>query len=81
MTNSVTSNKLVCESSALIDLPQSSVSANIVKWKHAEATTAQPQSGGQHKPINGAVECSLTTSLTTESLEGTGALYIGSSIQ
>ena len=42
------SNKSVCQISALIELPWSTVSAVIVKWKRLEATVAQPRSG---KPL------------------------------
>ena len=43
------SNKSVCKISALLELPQSTVSAVIVKWKHLVARTAQPRSGRPHK--------------------------------
>ena len=43
------SNKSVREISALLELPQSTVSAVIVKWKRLGATTAQPQSSRLHK--------------------------------
>uniref|UniRef100_A0A0E9W1E0 Uncharacterized protein n=1 Tax=Anguilla anguilla TaxID=7936 RepID=A0A0E9W1E0_ANGAN len=36
------SNKSVCQISALLELPQLTVCAVIVKWKHIGATTAQP---------------------------------------
>ena len=39
------SNKSVPQISALLELPQSTLSAVIVKWKHLGATTAQPRSG------------------------------------
>ena len=34
---------------ALLELPRSTVSAVIVKWKHLGATTSQQQSGRPHK--------------------------------
>jgi transposase len=37
--------------SALLELPRSTVSAVIVKWKRLGATKAQPQSGRPHKFI------------------------------
>jgi transposase len=43
------SNKSVSPILALLDQPQSNVSAVIVKWKHLGATTAQPRSGKPHK--------------------------------
>ena len=43
------SNKSVHQTSALQELPQSTVSAVIVKWKHLGTTTAQPRSGRPHK--------------------------------
>jgi transposase len=43
------SNKSVCQISALLELPQSTISVVIVKWKHLGATTAQPRSDRQHK--------------------------------
>ena len=42
------SKKSVYQMSALLELPQSTVSAVIVKWKHLGATTAQPRSGRPH---------------------------------
>uniref|UniRef100_A0A4W5JJR8 Protein phosphatase 1 regulatory subunit 16A n=1 Tax=Hucho hucho TaxID=62062 RepID=A0A4W5JJR8_9TELE len=42
-------NKSVRQMSALLELPQSTVSVVIVKWKHLEATTAQLRSGRPHK--------------------------------
>jgi transposase len=38
----------VHEISALVELPRSTVSAVIVKWKCPGATTAQPRSGRAH---------------------------------
>ena len=38
------SNKSVCQISALLEVPRSTVSADIVKRKHLGETTAQPQS-------------------------------------
>ena len=43
------SNKSVHQISALIEMPRSTVSAVIVKWKGLGATTAQQQSGRPHK--------------------------------
>jgi hypothetical protein len=43
------SNQSVCKISALLELPLSTVSAIIVKWKLLGATTAQLQSGWPHK--------------------------------
>ena len=43
------SNKSVHQISALLELPRSTVSAVIVKWKRLGATTAQPRSGRPHK--------------------------------
>ena len=43
------SNKSVHQISVLLDLPRSTVSAVIVKWKRRGATTAQPRSGRPHK--------------------------------
>jgi transposase len=43
------SNKSVRQISVLLELPQSTVTAVIVKWKHLGATTAQPWSGMPHK--------------------------------
>ncbi|XP_064876722.1 protein RCC2 homolog [Oncorhynchus nerka] len=43
------SNKSVRQISALLELPRSTVSAVIVKWKRLGATTAQPRSGRPHK--------------------------------
>ena len=43
------SNKSVCKISALLQLPWSTVSAVIVKWKCLVATTAQPPWGKPHK--------------------------------
>ncbi|XP_053574543.1 uncharacterized protein LOC128663958 [Bombina bombina] len=42
-------NKSVREISVLLDLPRSTVSAIIVKWKRVGATTAQPRSGRPRK--------------------------------
>uniref|UniRef100_A0A8C7CV03 Unconventional myosin-IXAa-like n=1 Tax=Oncorhynchus kisutch TaxID=8019 RepID=A0A8C7CV03_ONCKI len=42
-------NKSVHHISALLELPQATVSAVIVKWKRLGATTAQPRSGRPHK--------------------------------
>ena len=42
-------NKSVRQISALLELPWSTVSAVIVKWKRLGATTAQLQSGRRHK--------------------------------
>ena len=42
------SNKSVRQMSALLELPRSSVSAVIVKWKCLGATTAHSQSGRPH---------------------------------
>ena len=42
-------HKSVHAISALLDLPQTTVSDIIVKWKRLEATTAQPRSGGPRK--------------------------------
>ena len=42
-------NKSVHQISALLELPWSTVSAVIVKWKRLGATIAQPQSGSPHK--------------------------------
>jgi transposase len=39
----------VCKISALLELPQSTVSAVFVKWKRLGATTAQLRSGRPHK--------------------------------
>ena len=36
------STKSVCQISALLELPMSTVSVVVVKWKHLGATTAQP---------------------------------------
>ncbi|KAJ8259468.1 hypothetical protein GJAV_G00169650 [Gymnothorax javanicus] len=43
------SNKSVRQISALLELPRSTVSSVIVKWKHLGATTVQPRSGRPHK--------------------------------
>ena len=43
------SNKSVHHISALLELPQSTVSAVIMKWKRLGATTAQPRSGRPYK--------------------------------
>ena len=43
------SNKSVCQISALLELPRSTVSVVIVKWKCLDATTAQLRSGRPHK--------------------------------
>ncbi|KAL7842614.1 hypothetical protein SRHO_G00243030 [Serrasalmus rhombeus] len=43
------SKKSVREISAMLDLPRSTVSAVIVKWKRLGATTALPRSGRPHK--------------------------------
>ena len=43
------SNMSVRQISALLELPRSTVSADIVKWKRLGATTAQPRSGRPHK--------------------------------
>uniref|UniRef100_A0A8C7IUS3 Inositol hexakisphosphate and diphosphoinositol-pentakisphosphate kinase n=1 Tax=Oncorhynchus kisutch TaxID=8019 RepID=A0A8C7IUS3_ONCKI len=43
------SNKSVRQMSALLELPRSTVSAVIVKWKRLEATTSQPRVGRPHK--------------------------------
>ena len=42
------SNASVCQISSLLDLPRSTVSAVIVKWKRPGATAAQPRSGRPH---------------------------------
>ena len=42
------SNKSVHQISALLELPQSTVSVVIMKWKRLGATTAQPRSGRGH---------------------------------
>jgi len=44
-------HKSVREMSALLDVPRSTVSAIIVKWKRRGATTARPQSGRPRKLI------------------------------
>ena len=41
--------KSVRQISALLELPRSTESAVIMKWKRLRATTAQPQSGRPHK--------------------------------
>ena len=43
------SNKSVCQIPALQELPRSTVSTVIMKWKRLRATTAQPRSGKSHK--------------------------------
>ena len=43
------SNKSVLQNSALLELPRSTVSAVIGKWKRLGATMDQPQSGRPHK--------------------------------
>ena len=43
------SNKLVHQISALLELPQSTVSVVIVKWKRLGVTTVHRQSGRPHK--------------------------------
>ena len=43
------SNKSGRQISALLELPRSTVSAVIVKWKRLGATTAQPRNGRPHK--------------------------------
>ena len=43
------SNKSVRQISALLELPRSTVSAVVVKWKRLRPTTAQPRSGRPHK--------------------------------
>ena len=43
------SNKSVNKISALLELPRSTVSAVIVKWKRLGAKTTQPRSGWLHK--------------------------------
>ena len=43
------SNKSVRQISALLEMPQSTVSAVIVKWKRLGATATQPRSGRPHK--------------------------------
>ena len=43
------SKKSVHKISAVLELPQSTVSAVVVKWKRLGATTAQPRSGRPHK--------------------------------
>jgi transposase len=43
------SNKSVRQVSAQLELPRSTVSPVIVKWKHLGETTAQPRSGRPHK--------------------------------
>ena len=43
------SNKSVCQTSDLLELPQLTVSAVIVMWKRLGATTVQPRSGRPHK--------------------------------
>jgi hypothetical protein len=43
------SNKSVCQISVLLELPQSTVSAVIVKWKRLGATMAQPRRDRPHK--------------------------------
>ena len=43
------SNKSVHQISTLLELPRSTVSAVIVKWKRLGAPTAQPRSGRPHK--------------------------------
>ena len=40
---------LAISATALLELPRSTLSAVIVKWKRLGATTAQPQSGRPHK--------------------------------
>ena len=42
-------NKSVCQISALLELPRSSVCAVSMMWKRLGATTAQPGSGRPHK--------------------------------
>ena len=51
------SNKLVCQISALRQLPRSTVNAVIVKWKRIGATTAQLRNGRPHKLTEGTTEC------------------------
>ncbi|CAI9558422.1 unnamed protein product [Staurois parvus] len=37
-------NKSICEISLLLNIPWSTVSGNITKWKHLGTTATQPQS-------------------------------------
>ena len=55
------SNNQFVKISALLELPRSTVSAVIVKWKRLGATTALPQSGRPHK----LTERTLTTEFQT----------------
>jgi transposase len=77
------SNKSVSQVSALLELPRSTVSAVIVKWKRLGATAAQPRSGRPHKPterdhhVQKHVVCkkclSSVTTLTTEFQTSSGS--------
>ncbi|CAI9548477.1 unnamed protein product [Staurois parvus] len=42
-------NKSICEISLLLNIPRSTVSGIITKWKQLGTTATQPQSGRQHK--------------------------------
>ena len=64
------SNKSVRQISALLELPRSTVSAVIVKWKRLGTTTAQPRSG---KPYKLADRLSLVATLTTEFQSDSGS--------
>ncbi|CAI9564747.1 unnamed protein product, partial [Staurois parvus] len=42
-------NKSICEISLLPNIPRSTVSGNLTKWKQLGTTATQPQSGRLHK--------------------------------
>ena len=67
------SNKSVCLISALLELPRSTVSAVIVKWKLLGATTAQPQSGWSHKLTEQDRRVSSVETLTSKFQTASGS--------
>ena len=71
------SQQVSSSNSSLLELPWATVTAVIVKWKHLEATTAQPRSGRPNKltkwdcrVLNGL---SSVATLTTELQTSTGS--------
>ncbi|CAI9588337.1 unnamed protein product [Staurois parvus] len=42
-------NKSICEISLLLNIPHSTVTGNIAKWKQLGTIATQPQSGRPHK--------------------------------
>ncbi|CAI9560043.1 unnamed protein product, partial [Staurois parvus] len=66
-------NKSICEISLLLNIPQSTVSGIITKWKQLGTTAAQPRSGRQPKmklQVQSMLKCTVCKSrqLSAESI-------------